>query len=177
MKEIYKTIKEYPDYAISNLGNVKSKKRVILHPASGIQSLGERILKQAKYEKSGGYICRSVYIKNKNGYRKFYVHQLVAKHFVKNPLKRIEVNHIDNDPQNNVSTNLEWVTHYENMMHAKNQGRIRKGEKHGRATLTESDVLEIRTRKLSVIAYAKKYNTSERNIYGILRKETWKHVA
>lgn len=45
----------------------------------------------------------------------FYIHQLVAKHFIPNPNGYTEIDHIDTDPANNVYTNLRWVTHKENM--------------------------------------------------------------
>lgn len=47
--------------------------------------------------------------------KKFYIHQLVAKHFISNPNGYTEIDHIDTDPINNVYTNLRWVTHKENM--------------------------------------------------------------
>ncbi len=56
--------------------------------------------------------------------RRFQVHRLVAEAFVDNPNNKSFVNHIDNDTLNNNASNLEWVTHAENMMHAQNQGRL-----------------------------------------------------
>jgi hypothetical protein len=54
----------------------------------------------------------------------FYVHRLVAKHFlIEIPNKNL-VNHIDHNPMNNNVTNLEWCTQKENMVHAKNHNRM-----------------------------------------------------
>lgn len=44
-----------------------------------------------------------------------FVHRLVATAFLANPDDKLEVNHIDEDKHNNVLSNLEWVTHAENM--------------------------------------------------------------
>jgi hypothetical protein len=47
------------------------------------------------------------------------LHRLVALAFVPNPDGKPEVNHKDSDPANNRADNLEWVTHRENMAHAR----------------------------------------------------------
>jgi len=47
----------------------------------------------------------------------FYVHRLVAKHFLTTNEKET-VNHIDGDKNNNDVSNLEWATQKENRAHA-----------------------------------------------------------
>lgn len=56
---------------------------------------------------------------SKNNIRKnYYIHDLVAKHFVLNFNDNNVVNHIDGNKQNNKVNNLEWVTSAENTKHA-----------------------------------------------------------
>ncbi len=115
MKEEFKNISEYENhYMISNLGKVKS-----LKPRS------EDILKPRYNNKGYDTVALSL-----NGKRKqFKVHRLIAETFIKNPLNKPHINHIDSNPSNNKMENLEWCTHTENMKHA---------WKHGRGTITEA---------------------------------------
>jgi hypothetical protein len=62
---------------------------------------------------------------SKNGKtRRFGIHQLVARAFVGPQPKGKFPNHKDGDKKNNRATNLEWLTHQENMDHAKANGLI-----------------------------------------------------
>jgi hypothetical protein len=55
---------------------------------------------------------------------RFKVHRLVAAQFVDNPdpINKRHINHIDGDKNNNRYSNLEWVTAYENNLHARITG-------------------------------------------------------
>lgn len=62
-----------------------------------------------------------------NGKRKtFGIHRLVAMAFIGVPenYREMDVNHKDGNKSNNHYSNLEWVTHKENMYHAKETGLV-----------------------------------------------------
>lgn len=67
-----------------------------------------------------------------NGKRKgISVHTLVARAFCDGYKEGLTVNHKDGNKLNNKSSNLEWITGYENTLHAINVlGKDRKGVKN-----------------------------------------------
>lgn len=64
-------------------------------------------------EKTGGYL--NVCLICEDGSKKWCrVHRIVAEAFIKNPLKKTQVNHKDENKHNNSVNNLEWVSAKEN---------------------------------------------------------------
>lgn len=96
--EVFKDIKSNPDYQISNLGRVWSKK-------------SNRYLKPQK--DNCGYLRIQLYMGN-GKVRTEKVHRLVAIAFIDNPNNLPEVNHINHIRDDNRVENLEWVDHKEN---------------------------------------------------------------
>jgi D-hexose-6-phosphate mutarotase len=108
MEEVWKVIKEAPNYSVSNLGRVKNNKT-------------NYILKTQKseaYERIG-LICLDGKKHNKR------VHRLVLETF--NPIegmKKLVVNHKDANHFNNNLNNLEWLTQSENTKRTWERGRV-----------------------------------------------------
>lgn len=104
MEELKRQVAGFPDYEISIWGNVYKN--------------GQKIKPSVKGTNHGRYeLYLFVRLINGSTKQKFYVHRLVADAFIPNPENKREVNHIDGNPQNNSITNLEWVTHKENIDH------------------------------------------------------------
>ena len=110
--EIWKEVKGYIDYEVSNLGRVKSLARTIHRTNGTTQTYKQRILKPCV--DSCGYlsvnISKNLKMKNKK------VHQLVAIAFLNHkPCGfKLVIDHIDNNPLNNDLGNLQIITHREN---------------------------------------------------------------
>lgn len=119
----WKIIKDYPNYAISDKGEVKSLPR---KSEKGTR-VKERIL---KHDVSPSGYHRVSLCDGKN-VKRFLVHRLVAEAFIPNPLNKPHINHKDNNPYNNTVNNLEWVSHSENMVHAEKQGRLKISQMKG----------------------------------------------
>lgn len=111
MKEVWKQIKEYSDYDVSSLGNVRSWK----------YSNSPRLLRLNKIGR--GYL--KVSLSKDNKVYQVLVHKLVAAEFLERGTGHNVVDHIDENLTNNAATNLEWCTQRENIKrhYAKNHNK------------------------------------------------------
>lgn len=103
--EVWKPIENYPNYQISNFGNVKSKERYTKQ-RNGLNLRKEKILKQQIDKKGYKYVR----LYNSDGWKYFKVHILVARTFIKNTNNEPTVDHIDKDKNNNSVENLRWAS-------------------------------------------------------------------
>ena len=108
--ELWLTIRNFPDYKISNWGRVFSKK------------INTYITGKPN---TGGYW--QVRLINDDGYKDVLIHKLVAEYFVPNLFGvGTQINHIDENKMNNRWDNLEWVTPKENINYGTAKERIKK---------------------------------------------------
>lgn len=118
MDEVWKPIKGYEDYyLISNMGRIKAIRRKIY--AGGKEKLysifeTDRILKLC--DRGNGYYV--VTLGNATKKKNYYVHRLVAEHFIENPNNYPIVNHKDFNPKNNRVDNLEWCSYKYNAQYS-----------------------------------------------------------
>lgn len=134
VKEEWKDIKGYEGlYQISNLGNVKSLSRKVKHYMGGEKKCNEKIL--SPDINHHGY-CR-VTLFNKNKRRRIAVHRLVAEAFVENPNGYPEINHKDENPLNNMCSNLEWCSKSYNINYG---ARTEKAVSHMRKPVLQFDI-------------------------------------
>jgi hypothetical protein len=131
-REIWCDVNGYEGlYQISNLGNVLSLRREVKQGKYGkTRVIEEKILKPT--DNGNGYLIVPLRI---NGKRKnFYIHRLVAEHFVPNCTGGNYVNHKDYDTRNNSSDNLEWCTQRNNILYSAH--RMRKPHKQWKRSAT-----------------------------------------
>lgn len=107
MEEIFKEIKDYENYSISNYGRLRKKTKSGFKYYEGSPSSSYTHTQYAKMNLS---------IKGKN--KTVMAHRLVAEAFIPNPDNKPFVNHKDFNGLNNHVDNLEWVTPSENMQHS-----------------------------------------------------------
>jgi hypothetical protein len=106
-EKLFKTIEIHDnEFVVSSLGEVYKD--------------GEKLRQNENHD---GYLV--VYVGNN---RSMGVHRLVAMAFIpnSNPAEKNEVNHIDFNRKNNEHTNLEWLSHGENVRYSHKNGRYKR---------------------------------------------------
>jgi len=111
-----------------------------------------------------------------NGYMRVYFkgeqklkHRIIAEKFVPNPKELPEVNHIDGDKLNNHYTNLEWVSHQDNVLHGYEKGLFDDKVKAKRK-LTNNELKQVRellSKKVSLRTIARQFDISLKGIWNI----------
>ena len=178
MIEIWKPIKNYEElYEVSNLGNVRNAKTF-------------KTLRKIKHRQ--GYQMTSLY---KDGKQKcFLIHRLVAIAFIENPKNLKEINHIDENKENNVVSNLEWCDRIYNANYGTSKTRRiktkimngtlkgskksrNKGENNPNCKISDEIVKYIREnykkndKNFGGVPLSKKFNVSKYYIYRIVSNE------
>lgn len=111
MQEGWKDIpKLQGKYQVSNLGRVRQLEHTITYKTGRQVHKEYKIVDQKDYD-GEGYMCVSI-----PKYSLPNVHKLVATAFLPNPHNFRDVDHLDGNPSNNAVTNLEWVSHQENVI-------------------------------------------------------------
>lgn len=116
IEEIWKPVDGYSHYEVSNKGRIRSKDRLSYHKGSKtMMKVKGKVMKQ-RWNKT----CKCYFLDllNDDGKRRtVYPHKEVAKAFCINvlPDEYTMIIHLDNNPKNNDSTNLEWVSPSEHM--------------------------------------------------------------
>lgn len=135
-------------YKISNEGDVIS-----LSKNRGFLKLKEKYLKPTI--KANGYLDVKLV---KNGiYKHFYIHRLVAEHFISNPNNLPQINHKDKNPSNNNVNNLEWCDNSYNVKYSNIPEKLKE---------LRGDKLEITNTQTGEIIIAKSKRDAAKFING-----------
>lgn len=158
-------------YDVSNDGQVR---RVV--QSRGAR--GGRILKPLLNRKTGYF---SVCLSRQSFQKRIDVHRLVAITFLGDPPSvRHLIAHADGNRTNNCVVNLRWATQSENLSDCVRHGTAMIGSRNPATSLVELDVQAMRRMKglgipRSVIADG--YGLHRRQVFKILARENWGHVA
>lgn len=129
---LMKPIHGFPNYLINENGEVSNATTgKVLSPHINVRT---------------GYLCIDLYKNNRR--TKFYVHRLVAIHFIDNPDNLPEVNHINGNRQDPSKGNLEWINRLGNIMHA-----IRTGLRTYNQRLTDDQLVPLLDAVIDGISY------------------------
>lgn len=170
-------------YEVSNHGRVRSVDRTIMQTRrSGRTRPWRYVGKTLSISPSGrtGYVA--VHLMCGGIRRNGKVHKLVAAAFLGHCPAGCEINHIDGDKTNNVPSNLEYVSHNANMVHAAKNGLMPdvSGTKNPRVRLTEREVFTIRERFCrgeSHQTLASEYGIGATTVWHIVTGKNWSHVG
>jgi hypothetical protein len=160
--ETWKEIENFPNYQVSDLGNVKSLDHETFNCYNKTNSKYKgKILNPVK--SSCGYFI--VRLCNKGKIKPFQIHQLVAQAFIGPCPTRKEVDHKNGDHFDNKASNLQYITHPEN---------VQKGK---RAKLSPVQVKEIKEKYSSGIftqkQLSKEFKVSFQHISDICNDKHW----
>ncbi len=160
-------------YEVSDQGSVRSLDRMVNGRYGTKRIQRGKVLRPAPTE--CGYLFVTLQADKRTKYTG--VHRIVCAAF-NGPSDKPTVNHKDGNKHNNVPGNLEWATYLENQTHADSTGlRQIKGERNGRAKLTEVDVASIRSAGAlkygDVARIARQYGVSGTMIRNVLAGRNW----
>jgi hypothetical protein len=176
-EEIWKPIKDFDGYFVSNLGRVKSAERVIMRSNGMKQTIYGRMIK-ISYDHDG-YPKVSMNKDKKRHTRR--IHRLVAQAFIPSIHNKTEVNHISGVKKDCSVGNLEWCNRSENMLHA-HENDLKKqtvmvGDEARYRKLSSVQVKEIckmyETGNYTQLYIAGIYGVSRGTIHQIVRNKIW----
>jgi len=163
----HRVIADFPAYSVTRDGSIFTRYR----PGRGGR-IGYEWRKLTPALNVDGY--RIVQLRGDGELRYARVARLVCEAFHGPAPEGHEVRHLDGSRTNDAASNLAWGTSAENRADASAHGTVPTGEKHGNATLTDAQIMEIRALKgrLKQSAVAERYGTTQSYVSKIQRGET-----
>lgn len=133
---------------------------------------GDKEISQCQDRANSGYFQCTIKIDGK--YKKQKTHRLIAMAFIGNIANNV-VNHINGNKQDNNVSNLEIISHFENMQHAKTLPSFKEGRakcEKSKMKLSDEDMklLLIDAENMSLNQMAKKYNIGQSTVSDYLKR-------
>lgn len=175
MNEEWRTIWNFPSYAVSNIGRVKRIEKYRNSTEDGVLKFSYC---GGKCDFGGKYLAVCLCQSNVKTTRT--VHSLVARQFIGVRPEGYHINHIDGDRYNNKVENLEYVTPLENIKHQVRIGHTAHGVKNNCAKLDDEKVKLMRDmHRILHYPYRSLASIFKVSIYTairIVRHESWVRV-
>lgn len=163
----WRAVPDFPGYFVSDLGRVCSVDRVLSNDK----------VSRGRLLRPGAKQCGHVSVALGRGNSKD-VHVLVLTAFRGPCPEGFEGLHYDDDPANNVLTNLRWGTRSANLHDAVRNGKRRLGEDINHSRLTEDGVRFIRANAdSSMNSLANLLGVSCAAVKQVRDGVTWRHVT
>lgn len=149
-------------YKVSNKGRIIGKQGKLLN---------------CKPNKDGYLQCSITF---DDGFHAGSVHRAVGYAFIPNPNNYEDINHKDGIKTHNYDSNLEWVTHKENMQHRSDVLGCMVGTDNPTNKLTDEQVIEIynlcKTTDMRYKDIAESYNIVPSQVSLIVGGYKWKYL-
>lgn len=162
MSEAWKTINEFPNYAISDIGRVKSLVNSVFKKPGDIMS-----------QFMSPFYCKVSLYKNKKHYTRS-VHRIMAETFLGDaPTAKHQVGHIDGNPKNNDVSNLKWCTPKENQKDRIKHGTMFFDKSYYQQKITEDDARYIISSTETIRNLSEQFGLSQRHVQNIRSGKKW----
>ena len=162
MNEEWRTIQSLPLYEVSNLGRVRSQYRRGRRSPDGI--LKARPDRKGYLTVFPSMDCKKSSVK---------VHGLVAEAFLGPQPMGHDAHHKDENKQNNIPENLEYICH------CKHISMNKRGEKAYAAKMDREKILTIRwyyRLNFSQAELCKMFGINCSTMHSIIHRKTWRHI-
>ena len=151
MQEIWKDIKGYEGYQVSNLGRIRTHNKTTYTKRHGIRKWEDRILhlkpstiSRQNIKQGGGY---RISLWKDGKCKDFLVARLVATTFLEDLIDTdMTVNHKDGNRLNNCADNLEWLSRSDNIKYGFENGQYKQ---HKTILYNDKERYEFRSKSLA----------------------------